>query len=113
MSRRKKKKSRAGLVVFLLLFVVLALLLALRAFDVITVSSPDPTPTPYEEHLDSGVIIRPLQSPELDEDELPSVPTASPVPTPQAVEEPQGAVILEQHGELEILVPEDMDSDGF
>lgn len=113
MSRKKKKKSSAGLIVFLLLFVVLVLLLALRAFDVITVTNPDPTPTPYEEHLDSGVIIRPLQSPELDVDEMSDTEAQAPVPATQTTEEPQGAIILENQGALEIILPEDMESNGF
>ena len=113
MSRRKKKKSRAGLIVLLLLFVALALVLALRAFDVIPIASPDPTPTPYEEHYDSGVIIRPLQSPELNEEELSDPSAQTPAPTAQPAEGPQEAYILENQGELEIIVPEGMDSAGF
>ena len=113
MSRRKKKKSRAGLIVLLLLFVALALVLALRAFDVIPIASPDPTPTTYEEHFGDGGIIRPLQTPESDGNELPDPSAQTPAPGAQPAEGPQEAIILENHGDLEIILPEGMESGGF
>lgn len=116
MSRRKKKrKSAAGLIVLLLMLLILGLLLAMRAFSLVGTTSPDPTPevTPYEEHYESGVIIRPLQSPVLETDDHTVSVAPTTVPTSSPEEANQGAYILEDHGELEIIIPEDMDSDGF
>ncbi len=109
--RRRKRKSSAGLIVLLLMLAILALLVALRAFDVIGAKQPEPTP--FVEEFESGMVIRTEQSPEVESPANTAAPRPSATPTPQPAEESQGAVILEEQGALEILLPEDMESGGF
>lgn len=98
MSRKRKKKKSSGalVLVFVLLLVLLAALVALKFLGIGRAVPAEPSATPAAVET----------SPEATE-----VPAASPTPTPmQPVEAP---VILENQGELEIIIPEDMESDGF
>ncbi len=124
MSRRRKKRSPVGMIVLMTMLALLALLVVYRFVSLGMADTADaspspvptdaaPTPTPYEEHLESGVIIRPLQTPTPAPGTTPAptepgtTPTSAPIPTPES------AVIIDNQGALEIILPDDMESDGF
>lgn len=112
---KKKRKSTAGrLIVLLILLLSLAGLLALKYFTSQPAAAPAaPAPTEFfEEYLDSGVIIRPAQATQTEMTSQ-SAPAPTKAPVQQPAEEPQGAVILQNQGDLEIIIPEGMESAGF
>ena len=100
MSKNKKKKKSAGgtVVVFILLVLMLAALLALKFFGIGAPAPTAPTETPAEE----------IVEPETTEE-----PEATAAPAPASVQNEEVPVMLEDAGEIEIIIPDDMEGEGF
>ena len=119
--RRRKKTSPLGWVILVLLLVLVAGLVVLRVMsdrpDALPEKADTETPSPGGESpvVDIYATAAPAPTtaePEKNDDPAPTstpTPTVSPSPTPTA----PPAIILENDGELEIVIPDEMDSDGF
>ena len=120
MSRRRKKKSPLGGIVLVVLLILLA------GFIVYRFLSYDPTmdsekngettltPNGESSALDISATAAPSLPPDTSVNTPSPVPTPTPVitPTPVPTPTPRPAVILENEGELEIIIPDEMESDG-
>lgn len=113
MSRRRKKASLVGRIVLIMLLALLAVLIALRYFS----HSPETLPEGTAPATDAPeVIVTPAPTPETATSDTTTIPvTAAPAATaaPASTPTPQPVVVLENQGDLEIVIPEDMESDGF
>lgn len=110
MSKSNKTKFRALIIIVL---VIVAVVIALLVFHM---HSNLHEADSKEEILDSGVIIRPVESDDSNEEEQ-NVNHApdddSKTEASQSETEEQGTIVLENQGDLEIIIPEGMDSDGL
>ena len=121
MSRKRKKSSPLGLVVLVLLLVLVAGLVVLRVIsdkpDILGDKATSVTPVPGEENssVDITATAAPALPAESTESPVTPAPTPSPTPSPTPVptNTPQPPVILDNQGELEIFIPDDLISDGF
>lgn len=105
---KKKKKNSAGL--FLVLLVLLLALVALLGLKFFTnQDSPAPEVEPAAP-IETTSVPDPVEP-------TPAAVTAAPVaeaaPTPTPMQPAEAPVILENQGDLEIIIPDDMDSEGF
>ena len=111
MKTRRKKRNNGGLILLILLFVLLAALLVLRILAGGSV-------VPSQEAPAENETITPAENtPALtDTQNSESLDTAvqTPAPTPAPVQEAvQAPVVLENEGEIEIIIPDEMGQDGF
>ena len=125
MKRKKKRKYKdpnlgKQVLTLVVLLLILAALLSVKYLDASGAFAPKPYPTTYptatpgptfEITTESGVVIRTEVTP------APRItPTPSPEPTPEGAvptEVPPPVVVIENQGSLEILIPEELDSEGF
>ncbi len=110
MKKRRKKKNTRGLILLILLFVLLAALLILR---ILAGGSEAPQAEPVENESTEAVESTPALT---DSQSAESVNAAAqtPAPTPAPVQETvQPPVVLENEGEIEIIIPDEMGQDGF
>ena len=109
--KKRRKKNTGGLILLLLLFVLLAVMLVLRFLAVGSEAPSQAVPSENE-------TVTPAENtPDLSNAENPeSVDKAvqTPAPTLAPVQETAPPpVVLENEGEIEIIIPDEMDQDGF
>lgn len=114
MKKRRKKKNTGGLILLILLFVLLAALLVLR---ILAGGSEAPQAEPVEnestEAVESTSVLAGVENTEsIDTAVETTAPTPAPTLTP-VQETAQPPVVLENEGELEIIIPDEMGQDGF
>ena len=116
MAKNKSKKRNTGgrVIVFLILLLMLAALLLWKIYinGGLNLLQNEPAPavdTSVEKSTSVSTPEPALPTPE--EEAATSVPAAT---TPAPVQEPtQAPVIMESQGDLEIIIPDDMGTDGF
>lgn len=115
MKKRRKKKNTGGLILLLLLFVLLAVMLVLR-FLVANSEAPsqaDPVENEAISPVESTPVLAGVENTE-SIDTAVETPASTPAPTLTPVQETaQPPVVLENEGELEIIIPDEMEQDGF
>ena len=114
--KTKKKTNPAGrFLVLLILLLMLAALLAVKYFGIGPGAAPASDsvsdPSAPSETDSQGVAYLSGDEPDIPaETPTPTPPPTLPPATPEAIQEP---IILENQGNIEIIIPEDMESEGF
>jgi len=104
----KNRKFKAAIIAVLVIVVLIVICIVLN------VKKANSKVQKY----DSGVIIQPLENDDsvVEEEKQQTtnnIPDSSPVPEKPQKEKEESVTIIEDQGDLEMILPEGMDSDGF